>query len=151
MHFRFFSMMTRGLATVALASLFATSAALHAQQAARIAPSSVVISTDQDSHLVSPAQLDRQLQDSTATQQKQIHALTQFLSTPQAEKAMKDARIDPEQVRTAIPSLSATELAELSARADRAQHDFAAGVINNQTLLIIILVLVAVILIAVIR
>lgn len=151
MYFRFFSIMTRGLAAFALISLLASSAALHAQQPARNTSSTAVASPDQDTHLIPPTQLDQQVQASTAARQKQVQDLTQFLSTPQAVKAMKDARIDPVQVKTAIPSLSDAELAELSARADHAQRDFAAGVLSNQTLLIIILVLVAVILIAVIH
>lgn len=148
MHFRFFSLMTRGLAAFALVSLLASSSALHAQEPARSSASSAVTSS---SHLVSPAQLDQQVQASTAARRSQIQNLTRFLSTPQAEKAMKDASIDPVQVRTAIPSLSDAELADLAARADHAQQDFAAGTMSNQTLLIIILVLVAVILIAVIH
>lgn len=151
MHFRFFSTMTRGLAAFALVALFASTSALHAQQPVRSAPASAVTSQDQDAHLISPAQLNQQVQASTAARQKQIQDLTQFLSSPQAAQAMKDAKIDAAQVKTAIPALSDAELAELAARANHAQHDFAAGTIDNQTLLIIILVLVAVILIAVIH
>jgi hypothetical protein len=98
---------------------------------------------------VSPAQLDRRLQESTVTRQKQVEGLTQFLSTPQAEKAMKDAKIDPVQVKTAIPTLSNAELADLSARADRAQHDFAAGGLGTLAIALIILAIVLVILLAV--
>lgn len=151
MYFRFFSIMTRGLAALALVSLLASSAALHAQEPARNTSSAAVMSPDQDTHLVPPAQLDQQVQASTTARQKQVQDLTQFLSTPQAVKAMRDAKIDPVQVKTAIPSLSDAELADLSARANHAQSEFAAGVLSNQTLLIIILVLVAVILIAVIH
>ena len=61
----------------------------------------------------------------------------------------KDAKIDPIQVKTAIPSLSDSELADLSARADHAQHDFAVGVLGTTTLLLIILVIVVIILVAV--
>ena len=89
------------------------------------------------------------MQTSTATRQKQIEGVTQFLSTPQAEKAMKDAKIDPVQVKTAIPTLSNAELADLSARADRAQHDFAAGGITTLALTLIILAIVLLILLAV--
>ncbi|HUB18064.1 MAG TPA: hypothetical protein VL990_05475 [Acidobacteriaceae bacterium] len=146
MHFpRFFSVAARGLAVAAAVSLFAFSPALRAQEPVRNSAQSA------ESHLVAPAQLDQQVQAATRTRQNEIQDLTQFLSTPQAVKAMKDAKVDAVQVKTAIPTLSDTELAELSARADRAQHDFAAGAISNQTLLIIILVLVAVILIAVIH
>lgn len=150
MHYRFFSTMTRGLAAFALVSLFASSFALRAQEPATAAAQSSVTASEQDSHLVSSMQLDQQVKTASDVRQKEIRNLTEFLSTSQAEKAMKDAKIDPVQVRTAIPSLSDAELADLSARADHAQHGFAAGV-SNQTLLIIILVIVAVILIAVIH
>jgi hypothetical protein len=151
MYFRFFSIMTRGLAAFALLSLLSSSSVLHAQEPVRNPSSAAVTSSDQDTHLVPPIQLDQQVQASTAARQKQVQDLTQFLSTPQAVKAMQDAKIDPVQVKTAIPSLSDAELADLSARANHAQSEFAAGVLSNQTLLIIILVLVAVILIAVIH
>jgi hypothetical protein len=151
MHFpRFLHFIARGFAAVALLSLFASSSALLAQAPSQTVTQNAVQPPDQDSHLVTPVQLDGQVQASAATRRQEIQNLTQFLSTPQATKAMKDAKVDPVQVKTAIPSLSDAELADLSARADHAQRDFAAGMSNN-TLLIIILVIVAVILIAVIR
>lgn len=146
MHFsRFFSVITRGLAALALVSLLASSQALLAQ-ASGPTPAA---NADSDTHLVSPAQLDQQIQASTATRQKQIQNLTTFLSTPEAQKAMKDSRIDPVQIKTAIPSLSDAELADLSARADRAQHDFAAGGLSSTALLLIILVIVVIILVSI--
>ena len=129
------------LAVLALLAFFASSSALHAQQASS--------GTNSDSHLVTSAQLDQQVRNASATRQKQIEDLTNFVSTPEAQKAMKDAKIDPVQVKTAIPSLSDAELADLSARADRAQKDFSAGVLGTTTLLLIILILVVIILVAV--
>jgi hypothetical protein len=140
---------TRGFAAAALITLFATSSALRAQNPAPAKTQATVQTADQDAHLVSPAQLNSQVQASTATRQKQVENLTQFLSTPQAEKAMKDAKIDPVQVKTAIPTLSNAELADLSARADRAQHDFAAGGLGTLALTLIILAIVLIILLAV--
>ncbi|MGC2583163.1 MAG: PA2779 family protein [Acidobacteriaceae bacterium] len=132
---RIFTCMTRAFAAATLVSLLAAPA-LRAQQAA---------------HLVSPDQLQQQVQSATATRQGDIGNLTRFLSTPTAEKAMRDAKIDPVQVRTAIPALSDQELANLSQRATSAQGAFSAGTLSNNDLLIIILILVVVILIAVIR
>ena len=106
--------------------------------------------TAQD-HLVSPAQLQQQMDAASATRQQNIRTLTSFLSTPTATRAMKSRGIDPVQVENAIPNLSNAELASLSARATKAQQDFAAGSLSNNDLLIIILVLVVVILLAVIR
>jgi hypothetical protein len=136
---RTFSFFALGLAAAAILSF---TPALRAQQAA--APA-------QDAHLVSPAQLQQQVQTTSAARQKHIDTLTQFLSSPTAVRAMQSRHIDPKQVKNAIPTLSDAELADLSARADHAQQQFAAGTLSNQTLLIIILVLVAVILIAVIH
>ena len=135
---RTFSCVTRVFATWALASLFAAPMLL-AQQPGQVA------------HLVSPDQLQQQVQHASATRQANIDSLTRFLSTSTAEKAMRDARIDPMQVRTAIPTLSDQELTNLSQRAATAQQAFAAGTLSNNDLLIIILILVVVILVAVIR
>jgi hypothetical protein len=132
---------TRGLVAVALLSLLASVPALRAQEPAQ--------SPDQNTHLVSPLELQQQVEASTASRQKEIQNLTQFLSTPTAQKAMKDAKIDPVQVKTAIPSLSDAELADLSARADHAQHDFAAGFLGTTALLLIILVILVIILVSV--
>ncbi len=143
---RFFSFTSRGLAVLALLSLFACASALLAQEPNPTTPPRIAA---QDTHLVTPAQLDSQVLASTATRQKQIQDLTQFLSTPTAEKAMKDSKIDPVQVKTAIPTLSDAELADLSARADRAQHDFAAGLLGTTALLLIIIIILVVILVSV--
>lgn len=142
MQLRLTSKSTCGLITAALLCLFLVPT-LRAQQP--------VSATDQDAHIVSPLQLQQQVQTSSAERQKNIETLTQFLSSPTAVHAMKSHQIDPARVTSAIPNLSDAELAELSARAAHAQQEFAAGTLDNNTLLIIILILVAVILIAVIH
>lgn len=139
---RTFCFLTRGLVAAAMLSLLPL--ALHAQQAP--APPAAP-----ETHLISPAQLQQQVQTASKARQKNIETLTQFLSSPTAVSAMQSKHIDAAQVKNAIPTLSDTELADLSARATHAQQQFAAGTLSNQTLLIIILVLVAVILIAVIH
>lgn len=133
------SSLRRGSALVTVLLLFPFAPALLAQQAAAAG------------HLVSPAQMQQQMQSATAARQTNIDTLTRFLSTPTAVHAMKSRGIDPVQVKDAIPNLSNSELASLSARAAHAQQDFAAGNLSNNDLLIIILVLVVVILLAVIR
>jgi hypothetical protein len=131
---------TRGAALAALLCLFLVPA-LRAQQTAHA----------DDAHIVSPTQMQQQVQTASAERQKNIETLTQFLSSPIALHAMKSHQIDTAKVTSAIPNLSDAELAELSARATHAQQAFAAGTLDNNTLLIIILVLVAVILIAVLH
>lgn len=133
------SLLRRTSATAALLSLFAFASAFLAQPA------------HAQDHLVSPAQLQQHMDAASAARQKNIDTLTGFLSSPTAVQAMKSHGIDPVQVKNAIPNLSNSELASLSARAAHAQQNFAAGNLSNNDMLLIILILVIVILIAVIH
>ena len=101
------------------------------------------------SHVVSPADLQKEAVSATQTRQQNIYALTNALSTPKAEKALKAAQIDPAQVKTAVSSLSNAELAQLATRADNAQRDFVAGTLGDRDLLLIIVAIAALILIIV--
>jgi hypothetical protein len=71
------------------------------------------------------------------------------VSSPTAEKALKSAHVDGQQVKNAVSRLSDQELAQLAARASKAQADFAAGSLSDRDLIIILLAVVALILIIV--
>src|SRR5690242_2349497 len=75
-------------------------------------------------HIVSSKALQQNLEASSAARQKNVETLTKFMSTPTAQKAMRDAKIDPAQVQKAIPTLSDQELTNLSARAADTQQKF---------------------------
>jgi uncharacterized protein YlxW (UPF0749 family) len=145
---RFLRLLARGLAPVALCLLISASALLAQQNQAQQNQAQQNQPAQQDQHLVSPSQLQQQVQDSAATRQHQVDTLNQFVSSPQALKAMKDAKIDPVQVKTAIPTLSNADLANLSARAQHVQQDFAAGRISTLMIGLIIVLIVLVILLA---
>jgi hypothetical protein len=66
-----------------------------------------------------------------------------------AEKAMKSGQVNPEQVRAAVSTLSDQDLAQLSARAQKAQVDFAAGNLTDRDLILIILGIAVLVLIIV--
>jgi hypothetical protein len=57
--------------------------------------------------------------------------------------------VDGQQVKNAVSRLSDQELAQLAARASKAQADFAAGSLSDRDLIIILLAVVALILIIV--
>jgi hypothetical protein len=122
----------RGVALAALLSLFS------------FVPGFSPAAQAQD-HLVSPQALQQQTQAVTATRQENIRTLTNFLSTPTAAQAMKTAKVDPTQVRNAIPTLSSHDLASLAQRATNAQQQFAAGRLTTGMLLVIIVAIVVVI------
>jgi menaquinone-dependent protoporphyrinogen IX oxidase len=101
------------------------------------------------SHVVSPADLQREVMAASLARQHHLETVRQFLSTPIAEKAMKSAQVDPQQVKAAVSTLDDKELAEIAARADKAQAEFAAGALGERDLIWIILAIVVLVLIIV--
>lgn len=115
---------------------------------AKSAEQQIVTQTAQD-HLVTPEDLQTQLQTSTADRQKNVGTLNEFLSSKEATQAMHDARIDPVEVKTAISTLSDAEVASLAARATDAQDRFAAGHLGVGLFTLIILAIVVIIVVSV--
>jgi len=100
-------------------------------------------------HVVSPADLQKQAVTASQVRRQNLEAVQKFLFNPTGEKAMKTAGIDPQQVKAAVPTLSDEELAQLAARANKAQADFAAGDLSQREILWIILAVAALVLIIV--
>jgi CHASE3 domain sensor protein len=90
------------------------------------------------SHIVSPAEVQKQVQSASQVRTHNLDTVKQFVSSPEAEKAIKEARMDPERVKSAVSTLSDQELAQLAARAEKAQADFAAGNLGQRDLLLIL-------------
>jgi hypothetical protein len=101
------------------------------------------------SHVVSPADLQKEAVAASQVRQHNLDSVQRLLSTPAAEKALKSAKMDTQQVKTAVSTLSDQELAQLAARADRAQADFAAGTLSERDLILIILGIAVLVLIIV--
>ena len=102
-------------------------------------------------HIVSSQTLQRQVETTSAKRQDNIDTLNRVLSTPIAERAMQSKHIDATKVRTAIPTLSDAELANLAARASDAQQKFAAGLIGTGLLVVILLAIIVIIVVAAIH
>jgi len=102
-------------------------------------------------HIVSSQTLQRQVETTSAKRQDNIDTLNRVLSTPIAERAMQSKHIDATKVRTAIPTLSDAELANLAARANDAQQKFAAGLIGTGLLVVILLAIIVIIVVAAIH
>ena len=123
---------TRSLALFAAVAICASSSRLHAQ-----------------AHVVSPADLQKEVVSLAKTRQDRVDQVTRFLSSDKAEKAFSSAGIDAKQVKNAVPTLSDEELAQLSARASKAQADFAAGTLTDHDLTLIILAIAILVLLIV--
>lgn len=114
-------------------------------------PADLTAQSVSQEHIVSTQSLQQQLETSSAARQRNLETLTNFMSTPTAAKAMRDAKIDPVQVQKAIPTLSDQELANLSARAASAQQKFSAGALTNDMLVLIIVLIAVIIIVAIIH
>ena len=102
-----------------------------------------------ENHVVSSSDLQKAAVASTQARERNIEMLRQFASMPAAEKALKAAHIDGQQVKNAVSRLNDDELAQLAARANKAQDDFAAGTLSDRDLIIILVAIAALILIIV--
>jgi hypothetical protein len=100
-------------------------------------------------HVVTPADIHKELVSATQIRKKNLEKATQLFSSDEAQSALKSAGMDPARVKAAVTTLSDAELARLAARADKLQNDFAAGQFSQRDLLIILVVLAIVILIIV--
>jgi hypothetical protein len=100
-------------------------------------------------HVVSLAELQSATVASTAARQKNIETVREFVSSPTAEKALKSAHLDAQQVKNAVSQLNDQELAQLASRASKTQADFAAGTLSDRDLIIILVAIAALILIIV--
>jgi hypothetical protein len=100
-------------------------------------------------HVVTPSDLQKDVSAASATRQKNLQQVEGSLSSTEAEQAMKSAHLNPQQVKNAVPQLNDDELAQLSARTEKAQKDFAGGKISDHDLLIILLGIAALVLIIV--
>lgn len=133
-------LLTRIAAPAALMAALAVPMSSHAQA-----------TTTNNDHLVTPQAMQQQVQDSSAARQKNINVLNKLIESPTAQKAMHDAKVDPMQVKSAIPSLSDHDLANLSARATKAQNDFSAGYIGPGLFTVIVLAIILIIIVIVIH
>lgn len=100
-------------------------------------------------HVVNPTELQQQMLAQSQARRQNLQTVDQFLSTPQARKAIQELGSNPQQVKTAVAGLSDAELANFASRAQKSQADFAAGTLNDRDLILIILGMVALILIIV--
>ena len=101
------------------------------------------------SHVVSPADLQKEAVAASQVRQHNLETVQHLLSTPAAEKAMKSAKMDPQQVKTAVSGLDDQDLAQLASRANKAQADFSAGDLSERDLILIILGIAVLVLIIV--
>lgn len=126
--------LARSLMAVALVTIFAIPKDVLAQAA---------------EHVVSPSDLANATVDATQQRQQNMDALNHFFDSAKAQQALESAHMNPQQVKTAVSTLSDQEVAQLATRVNKAQLDFAAGNLTDHDLLLILVCIAALVLIIV--
>ncbi len=111
-----------------------------------VAAAPVMVAQD---HVVPPAQIQKDVSNASAVRQLHEQQLKSFLSRKEIQNAMKSEGVNPKQVTNAVSQLSDAELTRLAARTQKAQRDFAGGLIGMGIFTLIGVVVVAVILVSV--
>ncbi|MBO0798263.1 MAG: C39 family peptidase [Blastocatellia bacterium] len=107
------------------------------------------LTTLAQSHVVSSSEIHNELVNAAETREKNLQKAQSIFKTDAAKQALESARMNPEQIAGAVSTLSDAELARLASRADKLNHDLAAGSLSDRDLLIILLGIAALVLIIV--
>jgi hypothetical protein len=103
-----------------------------------------------DDHVVPLTELHNKVQSAAKERDQNLEKLSAFFKTEAASKAFKTVHMSGEQVQRAMGLLTDDEVADLSARASRADSDFTAGALSNQELTYVIIALATAVVILVI-
>ena len=98
-------------------------------------------------HVVSPAELQQQAVSSTQARLHNQQQVNEFFASSLAQKALRDAHMDANQVQSAVSTLSDQELAKIAARTEKAQKDFAGGAITDHMLVLLVIAIAVVLII----
>jgi hypothetical protein len=92
-------------------------------------------------HVVSSADLRRDLVAAAQVRQDNHAKVVRFFSSDQAKKALQSAGLSYERIQKAVPQLGDEELVRLASLTDKVEHDFAAGALTNQEITYILIAL----------
>ena len=108
------------------------------------------LNTEAEDHVVSTQNLQQEILKVSEYRQANLAKVQGFFSSPSAEKALRNSKIDINKVKNSIPQLSDEELARLAVQTDRIQKDVAGGALTNQQITYIIIALATAVVILII-
>ncbi len=91
--------------------------------------------------VVSPSEMHQAITGASEIRQKNLDDVRSFFATKQARAALKAGKVDYQKVEQAVATLSPEEIAQLAAKTNQVQKDFAGGVLTNQQLTYIVIAL----------
>lgn len=101
-------------------------------------------------HVVSSADLHRDLVAAAQARQNNQAKVLKFFSSEQAQKVLRSANLRYEKVEKAVSQLRDDEVARLAAATEKVQSDFAAGALTSQQVTYIIIALATAVIILII-
>lgn len=101
-------------------------------------------------HVIPQAALRQSLVSAAAARRANEAKVSGFFALPAVAGTLKKHGIDARRVERAVPTLSDQELAELAARTEKAQANFAAGALSNEDLTYIVIALATAVLVIII-
>lgn len=103
-----------------------------------------------DEHVISIGELRQQMVSTAQMRASNLHKTEAFLSSPAVRGILRDAKVDPAKIQSAVAGLSDDELADLASRTGKIQKDITAGSLSNQELTYIVIALATAVIIIVI-
>lgn len=94
-------------------------------------------------HLVSAADLHRQVRSAQASRQAGLQQIRSFLRSDSPRSVLESSNLDVTQVEKAVGFLSDEEVARLAAQTQAIERDVTAGALSNQELTYIVIALIA--------
>lgn len=91
------------------------------------------------SSIVQPSELRNALRNEAETRQKNLDQVKTFFESEPVRKALSATPMDSSRIQRAVSTLSPDELAQLAARTQKIQSDFAAGSLTNEQLTYIVI------------
>lgn len=91
--------------------------------------------------VVSSSELQEALVAATSIRQKNLDDVRAFFGSDNVRAALKSGKIEYRRIDKAVATMSPDELAQLAARTNQIQKDFAAGALDNQELTYIVIAL----------
>jgi hypothetical protein len=101
-------------------------------------------------HVVSTSDLQQEILKVSESRQTNLAKVQEFFSSPSAQKALRNSKIDIGKIKSAIPLLTNDELARLAAQTEKIQKDVAGGSLTNQQITYIIIALATAVVILII-
>lgn len=103
-----------------------------------------------EDHVISIPELRQQIASSAQIRDANLEKTRALLSSPQVDKILRGAKMDPDKIQDGVAGLSDDELAHIASRADKIQADITAGALTNQELTYIVIALATAVIILVI-